>query len=294
MIRDERGVTLTELLLVLAVSGMIIGVLAGAIYQISTVVSRGNSELGVQHDLQNAATWLNRDVLSASSATFGGYEETGIYTMTLVVPHLVSETILYRYVTYTYSEETEDLTRDYGGSSLIVARHISANPFTSTGTIEAPDPVTVTLRSREGNVPGTGKFALKMRAGGSITAVRLCQVTGDETLVISPTAKAVQWDITNTGATSPSIDELQITWPITDTIMIDEILFETARIWDTDLPPPSAIISEGWLGSFEDRKIISGTQKMLEFVFVSAPVGDELEYSITVTLTDNCMFSFPP
>jgi Tfp pilus assembly protein PilW len=167
MIRDERGTSLTELLLVLAISGVIISALVMAIYQVSSVVSRGNSELGVQHDLQNAATWLNRDVLTASGASVDSPED-GVYRLTLEVPCLSTKaevtTTIY-HITYTYSEETGDLTRDSGDSSLTVARHLSANPFPPPGTvIDAPDSVTVTLRSREGNVSGEGTFALKMRA----------------------------------------------------------------------------------------------------------------------------------
>jgi prepilin-type N-terminal cleavage/methylation domain-containing protein len=172
MIRGERGTTLAELLLVLAIIGVIASALAMAIYQIFNVTGWGSSELGVQHDLQTAATWLNRDVLSASRVMVDSPED-GVYRMTLDVPYPITSTegltITIRYVTYAYSEDTGDLTRDADGSALIVARHIIANPFPASGSvIDAPDPVTVTLRSREGNIPGSGTFALKMRAGGTM------------------------------------------------------------------------------------------------------------------------------
>ncbi len=303
MTRNERGVSLPELLLVLAIIAVIASALVGAIYQIVDITSRGNNELLVQHDLRNAATWLNRDVLTASRATITGSEEDGIYEMTLVVPRLViSDTvvitttdIIYTYYAYTYSEEQErgTLTRysDSSGSSLTIARHIASNPFPLDTDIEAPNVITVTLYSLEGNVLGSGTFALKMRAGGSIAAVRLCQVTGAEHLVITPTSKTVQWDITNIGETSPSIDEIYIAWPSDENPLAWIDFDETLIYWGRHDTP--ATISSGWLG-LTSRKIYSGT-RTLEFNFDSTDViTDEVQYSITITLTDNCTFPFLP
>jgi hypothetical protein len=174
MIRNERGITLVELLLAIAIFGLVAGVLVTAIYQIFNVTGWGSKELGVQNDLQTAATWLNRDVLSACRARVDSPED-GIYRMILEVPYLRTTpevTTTLRYVTYTYSEDTGDLTRDGDGSPLIVARHVISNPFPALGSvIDAPDPITVTLRSREGSVPGSGTFALEMRAGGTISVM---------------------------------------------------------------------------------------------------------------------------
>ena len=295
MIRDERGLSLTELLVVLAIGGLVTGVLVTAIYQIFDITGRGNNELVVQHDLQNAATWLHRDVLTASRATIAGSEETGIYTMTLEIPYLNINNgeVSYSYIDYTYSEETEDLTRDDGGLSLIVARHLIVKPFPAVGVFLAPQSVMVTLRSREGNVPGSGEFALKMRAGGSMTAKYLCQVTGVESLGFD--SEYVTWVITNTGATSPSIDEIYIAWPgengDLDWIRFGEKLMK-AQLYE-QIP---ATITGPWASGSESAKIISDTQKTLEFGFALPipPVADEAQYSITITLTDNCTFSFPP
>ena len=64
--RDRRGRTLTEVLVALAITGMIAGLLGSMMYRINGMTVRGNNELRVQHDLQNAAIWLNRDVPGAS------------------------------------------------------------------------------------------------------------------------------------------------------------------------------------------------------------------------------------
>jgi len=162
MIRDERGITLVELLVVLAITAMITGILVTVIYQIYQITARGNDELVVQHDLQNAATWLNRDVLTASEADVSGSR------MTLTIPYSITDTtILTRTITYTYSETVGTLTRN----SVTIARYVYTDPFPSVGIIEAPNVVTVTLSSKAGDVPGSGTFALKMRAGGTIAVV---------------------------------------------------------------------------------------------------------------------------
>ena len=300
MIRNERGVTLAELLLIIAIMGLIVSFLATAIYQIVDISNRGNSELAVQHDLRNAAVWLNRDVLSADKAKVDSPGD-GIYEMTLEVPHLVviSDTvvmtttnIIYTYYAYTYSEEQErgTLTRysDSSGSSLTIARHIVSNPFPLTDTIEAPNVVAVTLQSKEGNVPGSGTFALKMRAGGRIAATRLCQVTGAENLGFA--GAKVTWVITNTGQTSPTIDEIYITWPSDDNGELTLISLDTSIIWDGLHDSPAPISGPWQPGS---REIYSGTHT-LEFSFLSNALADEAQYSITITLTDNFTVPFPP
>ena len=166
MTKDEQGMTLPELLLVIAISALIVSALVMAIYQIFNVTDRGNSEMAVQHDLQNAAVWLNRDVLSASRA-----EVISGYQMVLTVPYYSDGAILTRHITYTFSTDDGSLTRDFEGSPLVIARHINRYPFPSVGTIVAPGVVTVTLSSKDRDVPGSGTFALKMRAGGSIAVV---------------------------------------------------------------------------------------------------------------------------
>ena len=290
MIRDERGVSLAEMLLVLAIMGLITGVLATAMYQIVDITARGNAEMVVQHDLRNAAVWLNRDVLSASSADVSGSQ------MVLEVPYLVTTsevTTTISYITYTYSAETGTLTRDSDDSSSIVARHIDTDPFPSLGNpIEAPDVVTVTLRSREGNVPGSGTFALKMRTGVSIQIVGICQITGNGSLNINPSSKTVGWDITNNGSDTASIDHIYIEWP---SVWLKMIWFGTSPIWAGDDDPTSAtIIKPLWGGLPEDRTIDGdGILKTLEFRFETTDISENEDlYSIEITFDNGCIVSF--
>jgi len=152
MIRNERGVSLVELILVLAIMGLIIGVLATAIYQIVDITSRGNSEMVVQHDLRNAAVWLNRDVLSASEAEVIGSR------MVLTIPTFITTTIN---ITYTYSEADGTLTRDSGDSTMMVARRVNSFAFSATGMVTSA--ITITITSRVGDVAQSVTLHLDMR-----------------------------------------------------------------------------------------------------------------------------------
>jgi len=159
MIRDERGITLTELLMALAIMGLIIGILVTALYLIYYVTDWGNNEMRVQHDLRNAATWLNRDVLSASSAHIVNPSQ-----MTLTIPYISSittDTIYTRVITYTFSITDSTLTRDSGDSRLIVARHINSFIPSPTGTVTSA--ITITISSWAGKVTRSATLHLDMR-----------------------------------------------------------------------------------------------------------------------------------
>ena len=164
MIGDERGITLTELMVALAITGLITGILATAMYQINQVTGWGNNELRVQHDLQNAATWLNRDVRRASSAHVVSASQ-----MILTVPYDVystmtgTVTIYARVITYTLTDST--LTRDSDGSTLIVARHVNSFIPSPTGMVTSVITITITsaITSQVGDVAGSATLHLDMR-----------------------------------------------------------------------------------------------------------------------------------
>ena len=143
--RSQRGFTLLEFLLVLAIGALILSGLGMTVYQLSHLTVKGQSELKAQHQLQNVASWLNRDVVQASQAIVGSS------TMTLTLPHYAfgqDVVVSNRDIGYIFSDEADTLTRTRDGSSQIIGREISSISFGQAGTVTDWLSVTVTVSFR--------------------------------------------------------------------------------------------------------------------------------------------------
>ncbi|MFC1914158.1 type II secretion system protein J [Chloroflexota bacterium] len=71
MMKKERGFTLVELAIAIAITGFIVSVLGGAIHQIVTVPEYGNEKMTAMHELQNIAHWVGIDGQMSKSASGG-------------------------------------------------------------------------------------------------------------------------------------------------------------------------------------------------------------------------------
>ena len=71
MMKEEQGFTLVELLVVVAITGLVFSLLGTAIFQLVTVPDEGNERLTALHELQSVAHWVNLDGQMAQSATGG-------------------------------------------------------------------------------------------------------------------------------------------------------------------------------------------------------------------------------
>lgn len=104
---------MVELVIAVAISGIIVAFLGTAIYQIMHVSGYGNERLAAQHGLQNAASWFQQDMQGAVYATGGS---------TLVLT-------LSSGVTVTYSLSGTELRRSSGGPDMTLARNIQSVTF---------------------------------------------------------------------------------------------------------------------------------------------------------------------
>ena len=113
MMKDERGFTLVELLITVAITGLIVSFLGTAIYQIITVTEYGNDKMVAMHELQNAVHWVSLDGHNATTASGG------------------SELILTLHgdSSVTYAVVGTELHRTASGSQMTLARNISAAEF---------------------------------------------------------------------------------------------------------------------------------------------------------------------
>jgi type II secretory pathway pseudopilin PulG len=111
--KKQEGITVVELLIAMAVTGIIVGFLGTAIYQIITVAGYGNDRLTAMHELQNASHWFSLDGQGARAAT-GGDE--------LVLTLSDNSTI-------NYSLVGTELRRTAAGAQMTLARNIVGATF---------------------------------------------------------------------------------------------------------------------------------------------------------------------
>ncbi len=157
LVSEDRGMTLTEILVTIFLMSLIVGVLGTAFYQFFAATRSGNDALTALRDLENAEVWLSRDAREAQSLTPGvspvyGTFDCGGYS-----------TVQYR---YSYDSGNTALVREKivdGGveSTLTVARHIAEQNdvgFSVGGSL-----VTITLTSTSGATSRTTTLEINMR-----------------------------------------------------------------------------------------------------------------------------------
>jgi len=67
-VKSNRGYTLVELLITLALTGLVFIIAGSAIYQLNTAAVFGNDRLTALHEIQNAGFRFSQDVKEARSA----------------------------------------------------------------------------------------------------------------------------------------------------------------------------------------------------------------------------------
>jgi len=117
--KSQKGFTLLELLVGVAISGLIVSFLGTAMYQIITVTDYGGDKMIAMHELQNVAYWANLDGQRASSVN-GGDE------LQLTLPDDSS---------ITYAVDGTELRRITGGSQMTLARNVSDVSFSIEGRL---------------------------------------------------------------------------------------------------------------------------------------------------------------
>jgi prepilin-type N-terminal cleavage/methylation domain-containing protein len=132
MMKSEKGFTLVELLMTIAILGLIFGVTAALVYQLSTVSGTGENRLTEIHDLQNASYWFNYDGQMAVSAS------TATNSLTFNDPSGSS---------VVYSWAGNILTRTDNTGSMTLAQHISNVTFTIQSQLAAMN-LTSTVTNR--------------------------------------------------------------------------------------------------------------------------------------------------
>lgn len=111
--KSEKGFTLPELLVTVAITGLIVGFLGTMVFQMLTVTEYGGDKMTATHELQNAANWVSYDGQMAKTAS-GGSE------LVLLLPDSSQ---------VTYELVGTQLLRNAGGAQMTLARNISTVQF---------------------------------------------------------------------------------------------------------------------------------------------------------------------
>ena len=159
--RSEKGASLVEMLIAVAISVIVIGVITTAVVQFMLVSRWGNDQLLVSSDLQVASIWLGRDALEAASFTPDNTDVNKYGTLSWQDRNLA----LHQY-RYYYDPTEGDLRREYlidgtSQTTLSAARRIAAPgdvTFNLSGKL-----LTVSLTSTSGDVSETIELQLALR-----------------------------------------------------------------------------------------------------------------------------------
>ena len=159
--QGQKGSSLAEMLVVIAISTMVIGIITTSLVQFLLVTNWGNDQLLVTSDLQVAGLWLGRDIPESSSFTPDTIDPNQYGTFSW----LDENGVLHEY-TYSYDPSSGDLIREYlqdGSTQTILG---AARNIAEAGDVNfspSGDLVTVEITSTSGDVSKTIELNLAMR-----------------------------------------------------------------------------------------------------------------------------------
>ncbi len=153
---NQKGFTLVEVLVVVAILGMLVPVIAGSIIQIIRGTDRNNTKIIALSDIEHAASWLNQDLLMAQTINL----EFGLLADLVAGDNLtLSWTDYYggnataHQSLYYIAPGTTRLMRNSDGQLANIASYISEAEFSIDDANEL-ELVTVTLTSSPETVLG--------------------------------------------------------------------------------------------------------------------------------------------
>ena len=176
---NERGFTLIEVLVTVAILGAIMGVMTAAVIMIMKVSPQNNNWAIALRQVQNAGYWISRDVQMSDNLTFDGDPATPEF-LTLYLPVMSdNQTIVYQTLVYQLEDvsgamKTLMRTDQDSGWQILIAENIyydpDGDPYDSTKVIDYnSDNQTLEVRMTaiSGDTMGTRQYEAKQRVPAS-------------------------------------------------------------------------------------------------------------------------------
>ncbi|MFC1994112.1 type II secretion system protein J [Chloroflexota bacterium] len=157
--RRQRGFTLAEIVVVMALAGLILPAVGTAIWQVSTGTKDLNNDYIIQNDIQLASSWFTRDLSQAQTddlidegdpvdqIRMDWVDETGWGAESENASHYAE-----------YSLSGTNMLRNYDGNVKTIATNISDLEFSRTGEV-----VTVLITSSIGEEARTLNYFVTRR-----------------------------------------------------------------------------------------------------------------------------------
>ena len=161
--RRERGFTLIEILVAMAIGGLLVPVVVSGIFAVTRGTQQINTDLVILQDIDGASTWINRDLSQAltTDLTFSDPPVDHMRVDWIDLTGWATEGAEAHYAEYTLSGS--NLLRDYNGTSQIVARRISSIAFS-----HVDDFITVVIGSTLRDTTETLTYFVTPRTDGAL------------------------------------------------------------------------------------------------------------------------------
>ncbi len=137
--KKEEGFSLVELIISVAITGLIVSLLGVAIHQVVSVTDYGSGKMTALHELENVANMVSMDAQQALTASGGE-------SLVLTLPD-GSQVV--------YSLVGSELQRSADGSQMVLAQNISELSFDIQGRL-----ITMTITSSPPGSQGVSQQAV--------------------------------------------------------------------------------------------------------------------------------------